>query len=74
MPHIKKKNSNIKAWGPNVKQKIRGKITFINSRVKLKKFKHFTKKNQIENSKSKERGSNLKLRQNKRKNNISTKC
>ena len=44
MPHIKKKNSTIKAWGPNVKQKIRGKITFINSRVKLKKFKHFTKK------------------------------
>jgi hypothetical protein len=57
-----KKNSNVNAWGPNVKQKIRGNITFINSMVKLKKFKHFTKKNQIENLKSKERGSNLKLR------------
>jgi hypothetical protein len=61
-PIFKKKNSNVNAWGPNVKQKIRGNITFINSMVKLKKIQTFYKKNQIENLKSKERESNLKLR------------
>jgi hypothetical protein len=51
-------------------KKIWVKITLIDSRVKLKK-KTVYKRNQVKNLKSKERGSNLKPKQNKRKNNVS---
>jgi len=51
-------------------KKIRLKITLIDLRVKLKKETVY-KTNQVKNLKSKERGLNLKPKQNKRKNNIS---
>jgi hypothetical protein len=68
----KKTNRNRKEWGSNAKLKNKKEITLIDSRVKLKKNQAFHKRNK-KNPKLKERWSNLKLKQSKRKNNISIK-